>query len=228
MSSLLPSETVELPGFEIDSISIPWREVGGDYYDFISIDHERCGIVVADVAGKGIPAALLVSALKASLHSLVGSELGIRSILNKLNLFFHEISPEARYATLFYGELDIPTRRLIYVNAGHLPPALIRGDGNAELLETGGIPVGLLRDARYIEGFTEIGPEDLLVLYTDGIIEASNARGEEYGWDRLQEVLARSSSLPCSELSRLALEEQERFAQSEPRDDRTLVVIRAV
>jgi sigma-B regulation protein RsbU (phosphoserine phosphatase) len=228
MSSLLPTKAPELPGFEIDITLRPWREVGGDYYDVIPIDHERCAIVVADVAGKGIPAALLVSALKASLHSLVGNQLAIRSILNKLNLFFHEVSPEARYATLFFAELDILSRRMIYVNAGHLPPGLIRSDGDLELLETGGTPVGLFPEARFMEGVAGMEAGDLLVLYTDGIVEAENERGEEYGWERLRDVLYRSRSLPCSEVRRAVLEDQERFTAGEPTDDRTLVIVRSL
>jgi sigma-B regulation protein RsbU (phosphoserine phosphatase) len=212
----------------MDATLKPWREVGGDYYDFIPIDEERWVFVVADVAGKSVPAALLVSALKASLYSFVRNELAIRSILNKLNRFFYEISPEGRYATLFFAEVDIPTRRVIYVNAGHLPPALIRSDGRMELLETGGTPVGLLSEARFIEGLAEMNSGDLLVLYTDGITEATNDHDEEYGWERLRDVLYHNRFLPCSEVRKAVLEDLERFTAGEPKDDRTLVIIRSL
>jgi sigma-B regulation protein RsbU (phosphoserine phosphatase) len=117
---------------------------------------------------------------------------------------------------------------MIYVNAGHLPPALIRIDGSLELLETGGTPIGLLPEARFIEGFAAMEHGDLLVLYTDGIIEAENERAEEYGWERLRDVLHRSRSLPCAQIRRAVLKDQGRFTSGQPTDDRTLVIVRAL
>jgi sigma-B regulation protein RsbU (phosphoserine phosphatase) len=170
----------------------------------------------------------LVSALKASLHTLVGNQLAIRSIFGQLNRFFLKASPEGVYATLFYAELDMPTRRITYVNAGHPPPMLIRSDGNTEFLKSGGIPIGLFGKARFLEGFAEMEPDDLLILLTDGITEATNSQGEEYGWEELREVICRSRSLACREICKAVLKDQNYFTQGEYKDDRTFIAIRAV
>ena len=141
MENLLPRITPQIPGLEIAALNQPWSEIGGDYYDFVPIDSERWGIAIGDVAGKGASAALLVSALRASLHSLARNELALRSIFRKAHRFFRGSFAEGEFVTLFYAEMDVKLGRLIYINAGHPPPLLIHKCGAAsELLENGGPP----------------------------------------------------------------------------------------
>lgn len=194
MEGLLPRTAPRLAGFEIAVTYTPSRQVGGDYYDFIPIDNDRWGMVVADVMGEGVPAALLASALRASLHSLARNELALRSVLNKTNHFFRESAQDSMFATLFYAEIDIKARRLIYINAGHPPALLLRADGRRELLASGGPPLGIVDQPRYLEDFATLAQGDVLAVYTDGISETNNSEEQEYGPARL------------ADLQRLALE----------------------
>src|SRR4249919_1915061 len=141
LQGLLPAATPTLSGFDIATFHQWSSHVGGDYHDFIPLGDERWGLVIADVEGSGMGAALLVSAIRASLISLAGLELALRAIFRRANRFFYLSAKNARYVTVFYAVLDVPQRRLIYVNAGHLPAILGRSDGRIERLEEGGIPL---------------------------------------------------------------------------------------
>jgi len=226
MENLLPRKILHIAGFDIAAPNEPWSEIGGDYYDFIRIDPERWGVAIGDVAGKGASAALLVSALRASLHSLARNELALRSIFRKAHCFFQESFAEGDFATLFYAEMDPAVGRLIYINAGHPPPLLIRKNGAIESLENGGLPLGLLEADRYAEGVADFDDGEALVLYTDGISEALNAEDEPYGRGRLIAAISSSISESAASISESVMEDVERFSGSQISDDRTLVILK--
>lgn len=229
MEGILPPTTPQWEGFDVAVVHEPWRQVGGDYYDFIPIDGERWALAIADVAGKGVPAALLVSALWASLHSLTRNELAVRSVINKVNRFFHESWREGgRLVTLFFAELDIRARQLLYINAGHPPALLLRQRGDCEALSSGGPPLGPLEAPHYLEGLVHLGAGDVLAIYTDGITEAVHAADEEYGPDRLSRVLCEHRAESASRIARAVMEDVDQFSRSLRSDDRTLVIVKAL
>jgi len=228
MAGLMPRATPRIEGFDIVAVNEPWYEVGGDYYDFIPIDDERWGIGIADVIGKGVPAALLVSGLRASLHSLARNELALRSIFNKANQFFRESAGDGQFVTLFYAELDVEARRMIYINAGHQPPLLLRRGGAVELLQGGGPLLGPVESPHYLEHFAQLESGDVLALYTDGITEAMDDKGNEYGRERLIQAISRARQGGAAAIVRAVVEDVKQFSQPEIADDRTLVVIKAL
>jgi sigma-B regulation protein RsbU (phosphoserine phosphatase) len=186
-------------------------------------------VAIGDVSGKGVPAALLMASLQASIRGqeLAGSD-RLGSLMANVNRLVYESSPANRYATLFYGRFDPVERRLRYVNAGHNAPMLFRADGSLERLETGGPVAGLIAGAGYDEGAVRLGARDALVLYTDGISEAMNPAGEEWGEQRLAEAVRRAAGTSAGELIDTLFGEADRFAGSaEQYDDMTLVVLRA-
>ena len=227
MAGLLPRRTPVLPGFDVAGAHETSREVGGDYYEFIPLGDDRWGIAIADVVGKGVAAALLVAAVRASLFALVSHELAQRVILRRANRFFHESVEEGKFVTLFYTVLDVPSRRCIYVNAGHLPPIILRHKGDVELMEEGGVPLGLFEDPRYREGFVHLEGGDVLALYTDGITEAADARDEPYGVERMIATLHRHRTRSAVEICDAVIADVCRHAGPQPQDDRTLVVLKA-
>jgi serine phosphatase RsbU (regulator of sigma subunit) len=217
MARLLPRELPRLGGFDIAAVSRPCYEVGGDYYDVIPLGNDRWSIAIADVAGKGVAAALLVAAMRASLYLMAGHELALRGVLSRANRFLHE-SAGKKFVTLFYAVMDLQIRRLIYVNAAHLPPVLVRADGEVERLQEGGVPLGPFEAPRYFEGFAKLETGDVLALYTDGVTEAMDARGEEYGEERLSQALSRVRAGSAQEIC---------DSDAHHADDQTLVVFKA-
>jgi serine phosphatase RsbU (regulator of sigma subunit) len=228
LQGLLPAAIPTLDGFDIAAYHQSSEDVGGDYYDFISLGDDRWGLVIADVVGKGMAAALLVSAIRASLASLAKLELALRALFRRANRFFHDTTEEGRYVTVFYAVLDVPLRRLIYVNAGHPPAILVRADGNIEHLSEGGVPLGMFEDPRYIEEFSSLGAGDVLALYTDGISELENAAGEPYGPERLGRALRDARGGSAADIRDIIVGSVRHFARDLPGDDETLVVIKAL
>ncbi|MGH9336327.1 MAG: PP2C family protein-serine/threonine phosphatase, partial [Vicinamibacteria bacterium] len=201
MAGILPSETPKLAGFDVAAVIEPCYEVGGDYYDFIPLVDDRWGIAMADVSGKGVPAALVVAAMRATLYTLAKRELALRSVFRHANEFIHTSTRvRAKYVTLFYAVLDVQARRMIYVNAGHLPPVVMRANGDVDLLRSGGFPLGFFDSPRYFEQFAQLASGDLVCLYTDGITETSNANDEDYGRGRLVEALRRHQGATAAEI----------------------------
>ena len=227
MADLLPHDTPALDGFDVSGAHRTSHAVGGDYYEFIPLGENRWGVVIADVVGKGLPAALLVAATRASIWTLVGRDLAVRTVLRQANRFFHESARDGRYVTLFYMVLDVPARRLLYVNAGHVPPVLLRADGTVELFEDGGVPLGLFGAPRYTEGHAALGDGDVMALYTDGIVESMDADGEEYGRERVVEVLRRTRESSATEICNAVVQDVSSFDAGASRDDRTLLIIKA-
>ena len=226
MEELIPRAIPTLEGFDIAGANEASFEVGGDYYEFIRLPDDRWGIIIADVVGKGIGAALLVSAIRATLYALVGRELATRAVMRRANRFFHDSVEGGRYVTLFYAVLDVQARRIIYVNAGHQPPFVLRRNGEVEALESGGFPLGMFEAPRYFEGFAQIEAGDLMVLYTDGIVEASDAHDEEYGRDRLLATLGAVRTQPAEDICRHVMDDVRSFSFGS-QDDRTLLVLKA-
>ena len=228
MDGLVPNITPTLPRFDIAGAHETSLEVGGDYYEFIPLGDDRWGVVIADVVGKGIAAALLVSAIRASIASLVGHELAVRAIMRRANRFFHESVEEGKFVTLFYSVIDVQHRRMIYSNAGHVPPVLLRASGAVELLEEGGVPLGLFDAPRYIEGHAVLSHGDLLALYTDGVVETPDSDDTPYGLDRFVARLQQSRALSATEICSAVMQDVRRHGSVAPQDDRTLVVFKAI
>ncbi|HYT48980.1 MAG TPA: GAF domain-containing SpoIIE family protein phosphatase, partial [Pyrinomonadaceae bacterium] len=197
---LLPPRDPELEGFDISAYNFPTEEVSGDYYDWVRIYDDQIGIVIADVSGKGVPAALLMAFLRASLRAATHIGYAPHISMTKVNYLLWESIERNQFVTAFYGILDATNRTIAYSNAGHNPALLMDADGAARFEERGGVPLGMFRDTRYYEYFETIEPGQLLVLYTDGVTEAMNSAGEEYGRDRLVNAVRQSRQLPAREM----------------------------
>ncbi len=197
---LLPGKDPQLPGFDISAYNFPTEEVSGDYYDWVQIQDDQIGIVIADVSGKGVPAALLMAFLRASLRAASHIGYAPQISMAKVNYLLWESIERNQFVTAFYGILDATNRTLAYSNAGHNPPLLLDAKGEAHFEERGGVPLGMFRDSRYYEYYATIDPGQTLVLYTDGVTEATNPAMEEYGRDRLVDAARRSKDLPAREM----------------------------
>lgn len=224
---LFPQKLPQIEGLDCAGGCRPALGVGGDYYDFLPLPGGRLGVVIGDVSGKGIAAALLMASLQASVRgqSLRGeSDLG--ALIQSVNSLIYESSTSSRYATLFYAQLDPTTRRLDYVNAGHNPPLLVRGS-EAIHLDVGGTVVGLLPRFPYQQGMVMLEPGDVLVGFTDGISEAMNAADEEWGEERLLKAIQACRQLPAKEMIPELLARADEFVNGAPQhDDMTMVIVK--
>lgn len=230
---LLPSEEPRLGDFEIAGASIPSREIGGDYYDFIADGDDKIGIAIGDVSGKGMPAALLMSNLQASLHGQVLHPGTVAGVVERVNNLLVRSTDPHMFATFFYGLLDTATATFTCTNAGHNPPLLLRANDNFEELTTGGLLLGMLDGQLYKQDVVKLERGEVIVLYTDGITEAVGPSAEEddpeamFGEPALREVIIRNRHLPATGIKDAILaavtEHTSGVAQS---DDITLVVIR--
>jgi sigma-B regulation protein RsbU (phosphoserine phosphatase) len=224
---LLPKENPRLEGYDISGLNVPCYEVGGDYYDFIPIDADRLGIVIADVSGKGISASLLMASLRAALLADVHPRYEIALMAARLNDFVFKSSGLSSFITFFYGELDQRSGELRYVNAGHNPPFVVSAEGQLSALGSSGFPLGMFPKVTYETGAVKLGPGDLVVLFTDGIPEGRNAQSEDFGEDRLKNLVLDQRGLSALQLSRKIIEDVQGFATgTEPCDDITLVIIK--
>jgi sigma-B regulation protein RsbU (phosphoserine phosphatase) len=197
---LLPPSDPKLSGFDISAYNFPTEEVSGDYYDWVRIYEDQIGLVIADVSGKGVPAALLMAFLRASLRAATHIGYAPHISMAKVNYLLWESIERNQFVTAFYGILDASTRTLSYSNAGHNPALIFDADGNARLIERGGLPLGMFRDTRYHEYYLTIQPGEMLVLYTDGVTEAVNSEEVEFGWERLAEAVKANRTLSAREL----------------------------
>jgi serine phosphatase RsbU (regulator of sigma subunit) len=197
---LLPARDPQIDGFDISAYNFPTEEVSGDYYDWVRIYDDQIGIVIADVSGKGVPAALLMAFLRASLRAATHIGYAPHISMSKVNYLLWESIERNQFVTGFYGILDATNRTLSYSNAGHVPALLMNADGTAHYEERGGVPLGMFRDTRYYEYFQTIEPGQVFVLYTDGVSEAMNADGEEYGRDRLLAAVRNCRELSAREM----------------------------
>jgi phosphoserine phosphatase RsbU/P len=221
---LLPFEPFAQDGFSIATAMRPANTVGGDYFDVIDIGPARIAVVVGDVAGKGMPAALLMALLQGSLHTLLNAGLRGSELVAKLNAHLCASLPSNRLITLFYSELDTATGALRYVNAGHNPPFLLPSASPSKRLQPNGMALGVITDAVFTSDEAVLGPGDRLLLYTDGLTEAANLADEEFGEARLLAVLESRRGVTGQEVIADAIAEVLRFCgPAKPRDDMTLL-----
>ncbi len=225
--SLLPSSPPHLPDMEISVETRPCRQVGGDYFDFLTTRRGDLGIAIGDVSGKGMPAALLMSSLQASLRAEVENGHPIQETMRLVNsLLFKSTTPE-KFVTLFYGELDPRQRTLSYCNAGHNYPLLVHTTGRVERLERGGTILGAFPEVKYEVGRTQLSWGDLLILYTDGVTEALNQGEEEYGEERLLTSVILHRGLSPQKIKEKILSAVKGFSDpAPPYDDLTIMVLK--
>jgi predicted permease len=225
---LLPDHSPDSRIAALAAVSVPARSVGGDYYDFLQIGGDRIGIALADVSGKGVAAALIMSVVHASLRIIsADADVPLPQLASRMNAFLHRCTQANKYATFFYAQLDERCGRLRYVNAGHNPPYLVRAAGGLQELSTGGSVIGLLPDLEYEEGSVDLQPGDLLVMFTDGVTEALNAEGEEFGEARMQALVREVAPLPVQQISsRLVAELQTWMKGAAQYDDLTFVLVK--
>lgn len=227
---LLPEDLPQPAGFEISGMSVSCEEVAGDYYDAIPLDDGRIGLAIADVSGKGIPAALLMSSVRTALHAVARAGILLPDMLGRMNgLLYREGS--GMFATCVYAVLDTKSRRLEAVNAGHNYPFLLRANGTCESIPSTGVPLGILPPGTmpFTAQEAALGPGDSLVLYTDGVPEAARADGEQFGDERLEELLCASRGLSADDLRQQIYDAVIRFIGKTHRsDDITVMVVKAV
>jgi serine phosphatase RsbU (regulator of sigma subunit) len=225
---LQPACPPPIEGYALCAYSIPSREIGGDYYDYIERKRQRrFALALGDVSGKGIGAALLMSSLHAAVRAQAQTAHPIREMMAHLNDYIAENSPENKFLTLFYSELDPSTGDLYYANAGHNPPILARATGHVERLEATGLPIGILQDSTYAEACVRLWPGDALVVYSDGITESVNMLDEEFGEERLIEVVQKNLRHTASKIRDRIDEALSRFVgTAAPVDDMTLLIVK--
>jgi serine phosphatase RsbU (regulator of sigma subunit) len=222
---LFPQTLPPLKTLEYAGLCIQARHVGGDYYDFLDLGRERLGLVVGDIAGKGIAAALLMANLQANLRSQCAIALDQpQRFLCSVNQLFYANTADSAYATLFFAEYDDEQRRLRYANCGHLPALLLRSDNTLERLDSTSTVLGIFEEWDCSIGECRLFSGDTLVLYTDGITESFNDGGEEFGVERLIEALRRHREKSSQALVRSIVDDVQHFSPREQHDDITLIV----
>jgi len=227
---LLPHECPKIKGFEIAADCIFCRYgIGGDFYDFIPISDRYLGIVIADVVGKGIPSAILMSEARAALRAQVENISHPDEIIERVNRTLHRDTRPTEFVTMFYCRLDIERQTLVYTNAGHNPPVLIR-NGELRLLQEGGTILGFMEDTEYEDERIQLMPSDLLFLYTDGITEVKSIdTDEEFGAKRLHQILQENTWMGANEIKEKVLKEIHDFVGGEPLDDDlTMLVLKVL
>ncbi len=228
-ASFLPMGPPAIPGLDLAGLNIPYREVGGDYFDYIRIVDNQLGLAIGDVSGKGGAAALLMAAFRASLLAEIRNHFAIRTILQKVNRLLYESTDDGKFVTAFYGVLDARNRVFTFANAGHNPPLLLRASGTTEWLSEGGLPLGVMEEATYEERPVPLTVGDVLVLYTDGVTEASNDVEDQYGVERLEALVRKHAAGPAAVLVEAIRSEVVAFTGARHlNDDLTVVVARLV
>jgi serine phosphatase RsbU (regulator of sigma subunit) len=224
---LLPKVCPKGELFEFSAFTQPARQVGGDYYDFLISEDGRVGVAIADATGKGIPAAMLISLVHASLRAEVKNRLCPSRVMANINQLIFSSTSSEKFATMFYGELDPEGRKLIYCNAGHNYPVVIHQDGRAEFLDTGGMLLGAFQEALYERGEVLLQRNDTIFFYSDGLTENFNDKDEEFGDKRLLDLLLRNRFLDPEALKEKVIEEATNFTGGvPPYDDFTIVVLK--
>jgi serine phosphatase RsbU (regulator of sigma subunit) len=226
---LFPQTLPHLRTLDYAGTCIQARQVGGDYYDFLDLGRERVGLVIGDISGKGIAAALLMANLQANLRSQCAIALDQpRRFLRSVNRLFYENTADSSYATLFFAEYDDNARRLRYVNCGHLSALLLRSDNTIEQLDSTCTVLGLFNEWDCEIGEHQLFSGDTLALYTDGITESFNDAGEEFGEERLVESMRRGCQLSSEDLLASIVDDVHKFTPHEQHDDLTLIVAKCI
>jgi sigma-B regulation protein RsbU (phosphoserine phosphatase) len=223
----LPKSSPRIEGFEVSGLNLPCFEVGGDYFDYIPIDQERLGLVVADVSGKGVSAALLMASLRASLHTEITPHYDLGAMAGRLNDFAHRSSAASSFITFFFCELNLKTGEVRYANAGHNPPAILTSRGKVERLEPSGLCLGMFPSSTYEVKQAKLEKGDILFLFTDGLTECRNKAGQEYGEEQIFDFLRRNLRRPVEDLLQELKKRFQDFTQGvDPFDDTTLVLLK--
>jgi sigma-B regulation protein RsbU (phosphoserine phosphatase) len=229
-ASILPRRVPEYGDFDLAGRSEPMEGVGGDYYDYIPVTEKILGLAIGDSSGHGLPAALQVRDIYMGLRMGLARDFKIVRTVERMNKIIHKSTLTSRFVSMFYGELEL-NGVFIYVNAGHPPPFHMAADGSVRFLEEGGPVLGPLAHATYERGFVTLRPGDLLVFYTDGIVEArgrvGEGRKEEYGVERLLRAVEGNRRRPAEEIVDAVFDNVREFTEDgQPEDDRTLMVVR--
>jgi sigma-B regulation protein RsbU (phosphoserine phosphatase) len=226
-TDLLPKSPPTPPGYDIAGTSVPAQMVGGDYFDFMQMPGGKYGVTLGDVSGKGLPAALLMANLQATLRgqTLLGGS--VSECIKRSNKLLAESTSPEKFVTLFYSVLDTAARTLTYCNAGHDAPMLLRAGGASERLATGGVVLSIMDDFPFEEASVPFGPGDLMVVYSDGISEAMNPANEQFGEGRIAEAVERSRGASAAGIIESIVAAVRAHAGTAPQmDDMTLVVIK--
>ncbi len=224
-----PSSPPIVDGYEFQGISFSCYEIGGDYYDFIPREDGKMLVALGDVSGKGTAAALLMSSVHAAIHAQMSAKSTLGTAITSVNQYLAENTPANRFVTLFAAELDPSNGKLRYINAGHNPPLIGRSDGTIEQLSSGGFPLGIIPTAEFEIGETHLGKGDTIVVYSDGVSEANNLKGEEFGLDRLTEVVKNNLRSSAAGMRDKVESGLSAFTQTAPaNDDITLVIVKRV
>jgi predicted permease len=225
---LFPESPFQTAGLQLTGICMPARGVGGDYYDFLELGNQQTGIALADVAGKGIAAALIMSIVQASLRSLASTTgISLAELASKMNKLVHRSTNVNGYATFFYSQFDEKRCTLRYVNAGHNPPFLLRRNGQIEELKNGGMIIGMFAQAAYEETEIQLQSGDVLLAFSDGVTEAHNPQQEEFDEEPLKDLLRRAAVLPIQEMAAKILDELKVWMADAPQhDDLTFILMR--
>jgi sigma-B regulation protein RsbU (phosphoserine phosphatase) len=221
----LPKEIPQLPGYEIASAWQSARVVGGDYFDVLPFDQETLGLCIADVAGKGMPAALLMSNLQAAVRGFASPTVPPNELCARLNSLLRRNMASDRFITFFYAQLDGPGRTLRYVNAGHNAPVVMHQDGSHHRLQEGGGVLGIFPNQSFALGTFRLEPGDRVVLFTDGVTEAGNIEGEEFGEERLVRLLNENRGASAKEIEKKILDAASEFSRRNWQDDATLLIL---
>ena len=226
---LLPAADPKIRGFDISAYVFPTEEVSGDYYDWVRMFEDQIGIVVADAVGKGIPAAFLMSFLRASLRSNMQTGYAPHIAMSKVGNLLWDSVEDNQFITAIYGILDATNRTFVFSNAGHNPPLLIKPNGEYRFVEYGDLPLGMFYDSRYHQHFIKFDDSQVMVLYTDGITESANATGEEYGNDRFAKRVLECIEMPAKEMIDFIRKGVADFTERKfLDDDGTLFIVKAV
>jgi phosphoserine phosphatase RsbU/P len=228
-ASLLPETPPQLSEFEISVYHRPTQMVGGDYYDFLMLDQDTLLTVVADVEGKGVASALMMSNLQAMLHTLVGHLHSLERLVEAINNLMASEGRQRKFMSMFVAMLDRRHRGLHYINAGHVPPAVVRANGTVESLREGGMVIGVMPGQTYDRGFVRLEEGDVFIACTDGITEAMDRVGEEYGLERLEQAVTKYRHQKAAEIIKSVLVEVDDFSRGGTHeDDRVMLILKVV
>lgn len=226
-SRLLPSQSPRIAGYEIAAICLPAVEVGGDYYDFIPLPHGKVGVAVADVSGSGIASAFVMTSFRGLLRVHTHGGLGLEKMACSINRQLPEFTSDSQFVTAVYAILSPVSDEFTFVNCGHQPPMLIHPDGRTINLEDHGPALGVIDRVSYPTKKLSLIPGDIVVIYTDGVVELCDQAGTEYGKERLADIIHRNRNLPATELVQLIVQTtREFFGSTRYADDFTLVIIK--
>jgi sigma-B regulation protein RsbU (phosphoserine phosphatase) len=224
--SLLPKRLPEVAGYEVAAMTQPLRFVGGDYYNVVRISERHTVLCIADVAGKGLPAALLMSSLQAALKPLISQRLAPRELCHRLNRILCDLTPVGKFISFVYAVLDSVEKRLTYCNAGHNPPLLIRADGTSTELKAAGAVLGPFPDWFYEQSELQMRSGDKLLLFTDGLVEACNADEESFGEHNLIRIARENPTSSAEELMGLLMRAASQHGGEHFQDDASLIVLK--